>query len=137
MEERKKKIAFLTKHTPSVRSVKKILPILEDTEKETRHYWMATSVMAILRWQLLDQKIKFYENGGGPYSLVVDLSEEYSCYCSGFNKFIDVQRLIPWGKPDPNFKEKRFATTLGVVHFLEKRSNGKRKGKTVNHRHAG
>jgi hypothetical protein len=117
--EKRKKVAFLTKRSPS-RRIQKELPVLKHTEKETRHYWMATSIMALLRWELLDKRIKFHENDCEPYSLVVDFpEEEYSCFCSGFNKYIDVQRLIPWGKPDPNFEERRFATAEAVVKFLK------------------
>ena len=126
--EKRKKVAFLTNNPPPTRRAKKVLPILEEIEKESRHYWMATSVMAMLRWELLDKHIKFHENDGQPFSLVVEFpEEEYSCYCSGFNKYIDVQRLIPWGKPDPNFDERRFSTAEAVINFLKKKelNNGR------------
>jgi hypothetical protein len=126
MEERKQKVAFLTKDPPG-RNIHRILPILEETEKESRHYWMATSVMAMLRYYILDRKLSNNSIGGtGPYNLLVELpnGEEFSCFCSGYNKYIDVQRLIPWGKPDPDFEEKRFATPEAAVNFLQKRRKG-------------
>jgi len=129
MGKRKEKIAFLTRIPPNRRYIRSTLPICLDVmEKETRHYWMATSVMAMLRYHILSEKLSSHLiEGDGPYNLLVELTngEEFSCYCSGFNKYIDVQRIIPRGKPDPNFEEKRFTTPIGVINFLKKVDNGR------------
>jgi hypothetical protein len=114
--EKRKKVAFLTKTPPK-----------GDPRKGYRHYWLSVSVLAQLRHDLLDNYMSFIEDDSWSPHMIAHLDNgvKYSCYCSGFDKYIDVKKLTPKGKPDYRTKERRFATTLGVVHFLEKRSNGR------------
>jgi hypothetical protein len=109
----RKKIAFLIKNPPKMRG--------EDMKKGFRHYWLSISVLAQLRHDFLDNRISFLEDPtwGSHVIALLDNGVRYSCFCSGFDKYIDVVKLTPKGTPDNRTGERRFATSMGVIHFLK------------------
>jgi len=109
----RKKIAFITRTPPA--------------ERLSRHYELATKILGKLKSEMARSGISYMVDLKHPYNTMVVLLTEtrlqmYSCYCSGFNKFIVVQKLTPKGKPDRRSKERRFASSKAVVNFFKKRT---------------
>ena len=109
----RKKVAFISRTPPS--------------ERLSRHYELATKVLGNLKSELCKSGISYMVDTKHPYNtLVLILTETrlqmYSCYCSGFNKYIDIQKLTPKGKPDRRTQERRFASSKAVVNFLVKKN---------------
>lgn len=57
-----------------------------------------------------------------PFHLIAyTLKRKVSIFCSGFDRFVDIQALCNSGSIDRRYEEKRFLTHLGAVNYVLRR----------------